>query len=126
MPKNSLPSYQIVSAGDMSSTITSKVVNIIYLDNISLQLDLSGASSANGTFVPQASLDYSQDNQGNVLNAGNWVDLPTSAQQVIVSGAPAPIIISLNQLSAPWLRLQYRPSSGAGTLNAFVSAKALS
>lgn len=121
--KNSLPQYQIITSASMTSTVTSQVVNIIYLDNIGLQANLSGASTANGTLVPQVSMDYSQDNMGNVTNAGNWIDLPTSAQQVITAGSPAQTYFNLDALSAPWLRLQYRPSSGTGTLSAFVCAK---
>lgn len=123
--KNSLPSFQIVLNASMTTTVTSSVVNIEYLDNIGLQANLTGASSANGTLVPQVSIDYSQDNNGNVLNAGNWVDLPTTAQQPIVAGSPAQTYFNLTELSSPWLRLQYRPTSGTGTLNAFVTAKML-
>lgn len=124
--KNSLPSYQFVTNGDMStSTITSGVVNIEYLDNIAIQVNLTGAGTANGTLVPQVSIDYSQDNQGNVLTTGNWVDMPASAQQTIIAGAPAQTFIQLTEMSSPWMRLQYRRTSGAGTLNAFVSAKML-
>ncbi len=125
--KNSLPKFQIVVpvTGNMSTTVTSSVSNIIYLDNIGLQVNLTGATTANGILVPQVSMDYSQDNNGNVTSVGNWIDLPTSAQQAIVAGMPAQTYFNLDELSAPWLRLQYRPTSGTGTLSAFVCAKML-
>lgn len=123
--KNSLPKFQIITNGNMASNITSTVMNIQFLDNIGLQVNLTNASSANGVLVPQTSIDYSQDNQGNVTSTGNWVDMPGSVQQTITAGQPAQTYFDLSQLSSPWLRLQYRRVSGTGTMNAFVAAKML-
>lgn len=121
--KNSLSQYKIISAGDMSLTsITSKVTNIQYLDNIGMQFNFTGAPV--GTFDVQVSGDYLTDELGNIISAGNWisVNLP---QQPVASGAAGSIYVDLNQLSAPYIRAVYTKTSGTGTLNAFITAKML-
>jgi hypothetical protein len=119
--KNVLASYPIVSNGDMSLTsITSKVTNIQFLDNIGVQLDFTG--SPIGTFVVQVSADYATDYLGNVTNAGHWINV-NLPQSPVASGSAGDIYIDLNQLSAPYLRVVYTKGSGTGTLNAVVTAK---
>lgn len=108
-----------------TSTITSSVSNIQNLDNIGIQLNFTG--TPNGTFFVQVSADYAQQVMGGVAvvtNAGNWitVTLPTTP---VASGSANQIYIDLNQLSAPWIRVQYTNTSGTGTLNAFITAKSL-
>lgn len=121
--KNVLIKYQIVTAGDMSGNLTSKVTNINYLDNIGVQLNMSG--SPTGTFQIQVSADYAQDEFGNVQNAGNWVPLVLTPAPIVTAGSPSFIYIDLNQLSSPWIRTVYTAGSGSGTLNAFITAKAV-
>jgi hypothetical protein len=122
--KNQLLKYQTVTNGSMTgtSTITSAVTNIQNMDNVGIQLNFTG--TPNGTFFVQVSADYAQNSQGVVTNAGNWitVTLPTTP---VAAGAANQIYIDMNQLSAPWIRFQYTNSSGAGTLNAFITGKAL-
>lgn len=108
----------------MASTITSSVTNINYLDNIGIQLNNSGSPS--GAFAVQISADYAQDEFGNVQNAGNWTALTLSPAPTVSAGSPSTIYIDMNQLSAPWIRVVYTPSGGSGTLNAFITAKAIS
>lgn len=118
--KSNLKRFQIISAGDMSqSSITSAVTNIEFMDNIGIQLNWTGSPS--GTFAIQVSLDYDQDNNGNVINAGNWVSV-TLTPTPDTSVSP-PIYIDMNQLSSPWIRVVYTKVSGTGTLNAFIAGK---
>lgn len=118
-----LGKYQIFTAGVQSgtNTITSSTVHILNLDNIYLQINNTG--TANGSYAMQVSNDHTEDQEGNVLVAGNWVTIPAS--MTIAAGAPATIGIDLNQRGAPWFRLQYTNTSGSGTVNAFVSGKGL-
>lgn len=122
MNKSQLKQYAVIINGSMTgtSTITSAVTNIQFLDNIGYQMNFTGTPT--GTFYAQVSADYEQDNNGNVLNPGNWINLnlPTPA---VASGTSGLIYLDLNQLSAPWIRVQYVNSSGTGTLNAFITAK---
>jgi hypothetical protein len=103
----------------MAGNLTSAVTNIEFLDNIGVQFNFTGTPT--GTFQVQVSADYSQDQQGNVLNAGNWIGLlsvlPTA------SGSADSAYVDLNQLSAPWIRAIYTRTSGTGTLNAYIVAK---
>ena len=106
-----------------TNTYTSPVVEIENLDNVYLQLESSGTMS--GTYTVQVSNDYNQDAEGNVLNTGQWVTLTLSPVPTVVSGSPSPIGIDMNQLGAPFLRVQYTNTSGTGTINGYVSGKAL-
>lgn len=115
---------QIWDSGAMASTntITSDVIEIINLDNVCLQLDVSG--TPNGTFDIQVSTDHLEDQEGNVINAGNWVSVPISGS-LTVSGSAISIMADLTQLGASYLRVQYTNTSSTGTVNAYVSGKGL-
>jgi hypothetical protein len=106
-----------------TATYTSTVVEIENLDNVYLQLESSGTMT--GSYTVQVSNDYNQDNQGNVINAGQWVTLTLSPSPTVAAGSPSPIGIDCNQLGAPFLRVQYTNASGTGTVNAYVSGKML-
>lgn len=117
--------FQVITNGDMSlSSITSIYTNIQGLDNIGYQIGFSGAPT--GTFSVQISMDYEPGKAPNSkpVNAGNWISLPLSPA-IIASGSPDNAYIDLNQMSAPWIRLVYTKTSGSGTLNAYVVAKAI-
>jgi len=117
--KNVLERYQLVTDGAMASTITSPVVTIKFLDNILVEFVSTGAPD--GTYEIQLSADYLQDPYGNVLNAGNWT--PLTLNPVPTIAAAGVVVIDCNQMSAPYLRAVWTPTSGSGVLNVFVSAK---
>lgn len=102
------------------SSITSAVSNIEFLDNIGLQLIFTGTPT--GTFSVELSIDYQQDQQGNVINAGNWTAMSFSSSPV-ASGAAGTVYIDINQISAPWMRVKYTKTSGTGTLQGYLTAK---
>lgn len=130
--KNNLRQFQSIVNGAMgATTVTSPVTCLQWLDNIGIQLNFTG--SPVGTFAVEVSADYAQDPNGQVQNAGQWISIPLT---YLVTGTPvtattvptsvgSPIYLDLNQLSAPWIRLQYVGASGSGTLNAFLTAKML-
>lgn len=119
--KNFLKPFKIINAGDMSTaSLISSVTNIQYMDNICIELVFTG--SPVGTFAVQGSADYDQDAQGVVLNAGNWVALTLSPSPA-ATGSANSILIDMNQLSFPWMRVVYTKTSGTGTLNAYIGGK---
>lgn len=120
---NVLPKYQVVTSGDMSASITSAITSTEYFDNVAFQVNLTSASSANGTLSVEVSVDHAQDYLGNVTVAGTWNAISLSPTPSIASGSPASYYIEVNQTSAPWIRLKYTRSSGSGTLNAFICGK---
>jgi hypothetical protein len=88
--KSSLLKYQNIGgssgvSGSMAANITSKVTGVQYLDNVALQLNIT-TSDAVGTFEVQVSIDYAQDSQGNVSNAGNWIGLNLSSVPTVAGG----------------------------------------
>ncbi len=117
--KNFLIPFKIINAGDMSSaTLTSAVTDIRYLDNVCIQCIATGAPV--GRFDVQASADYAISSTGAVVSTGNWVTMDTAS---IV--AADDVLFDLNQLSFPFIRLLYTKTSGTGTLNAYITAKAV-
>jgi hypothetical protein len=121
--KNFLNNYQIVSAGDLSqATVTSSVVNIQGLDNVGIQANIT-SGTASGTFDVQISADHKEDSNGNIITAGNWIELGTPYQATITSGSPANVYFDLNQLSSPFVRLLWTKSSGTGAFDAFAVGK---
>ncbi len=111
---------KIVTAGDMSSDITSAVVETKLQDNMGIQLSWVGTPT--GVFDVQVSLDHMQDTQGNVTQAGHWVSLILSAT-IAAAGAADDAYIDLNELAAPYVRVVYTATSGPGTLTAYVTGK---
>lgn len=126
--RNRLPAYNFYPAGTAISgtaTTNSNPVYILNLDNIGLQLNVAG--TANGTFTVQISVDYNQDAEGNVTNVGHWIDLRnadgTPVSETVAASSPSEIYFDLNQLSAPWVRIQFVSTSGSGTVSGFASGK---
>ena len=119
-----LKKFVLLAAQPMTgtSTITSAAVEIVYLDNVYLQLDFTGTPT--GTFAVQVSNDHYEDTNGNILVPGNWITLVLSPAPV-AAGAPNDIGIDMNQLGASYLRVVYTNTSGTGVLNATVSGKSL-
>jgi len=120
MSYNLLYPVHIIVAQSMASSITSNPVEIENQDNVGIQLHWTGAPV--GTFSAQISSTYSQDINGNVLNAGQWVTLPLSPA-ITASGSPDDAYIDLNQMSALYVRIVYNFTSGTGTLDTYIVAK---
>lgn len=102
------------------ATVTSAVTNIQFHDNIGIELVWTGTPT--GSFAVQVSANYDQDQNGNVLNSGNWVSV-TLSPTVSAAGSADSAYIDLNQLSAPWIRVVYTKSGGTGTLNGWITGK---
>lgn len=104
----------------MTGNITSAATAIHFLDDIGVQFNFTGAPV--GTFQVQVSIDYMQDQEGNIQNPGNWIPI-TLTPTPVAAGVPGQIYIDLNMLSSPWIRVAYVFTSGSGTLNAFITGK---
>lgn len=117
--KNVLATYHAIIDGDMSAPITSPVTNVMFLDNLIIQLNSTG--SPNGEFTVEFSANYSQDSQGNVLDPGNWVECVLSPLASITTAGN--VILDFNQMPAAYMRVKWTPASGTGVLNMFVAAK---
>ena len=120
--KNTLRAFPIFENADMSGDLVGPVTNIQFLDNVGVQLVWSG--DAEGTFGVQGSLNHVQDQQGVVTNPGDWVSL-TFSSAPIADGADGSILIDMNQLSFPWIRVIYTADTGTGSLNGFIGAKSV-
>ena len=109
--KNFLNPHKIVSAGNMASNITSATVDVRYLDNISIQLNFTGTPT--GTFAVKGSVDNS------TFTALNLSETPSA------TGSAATLLLDLNQLSVPYINVIYMATSGTGSLDVWVSGKAI-
>lgn len=122
--KSNLQTFKILSSVSMSSTVTSSATNILFLDNVGIQHNWSG--SPVGTFTVEVSADFNQDDQGRLVNAGNWITLtqPDGTPFVIVAaGVTGQGYFDITQTSSPWMRSVFTASSGSGFLSTFVTAK---
>ena len=118
--KNALTPFHVINAQSMGASITGSPTNIQYLDNCSIQLNFTGTPT--GSFSIQGSLDHAANALTGVeQTAGNWIEFTGAS----ATGAANNILIDLNQLSFPWIRIVYTRVSGTGTLDAYISAKAV-
>ncbi len=123
--KDVIKPFQIFVDVSMADDAASIPTNIQWLDNVSVQLNWTG--NAQGDFEIQASLDYlpSGDPTNNkVANAGNWVAIPLD-QFVLAAGSADVALIDLNEIPFPWIRVVYTRTTGTGTLNGYIVAKAI-
>jgi hypothetical protein len=120
---------QTITNGVMAgtSTISSLITSIQFLDNIGLEFVWSG--SPVGNFQVLISADY--DPNQNI--AGNWVPLLFTywngssfvTSYLLPTSLGSPYYLDLALLSAPWIQVTYTNISGSGTLNTFLTAKAI-
>lgn len=107
------------------ATLTSIPTNIKYRDSVAIQLQWTG--SPTGTFQVEGSLDYNpgltQTDGG--ANPGQWTPLTLTPAPVATGASGGLILLNLNQLAFPWIRVQYTNSAGTGTLTGYISAKSL-
>jgi hypothetical protein len=110
--------------GSASGDLVSNPVEISRVDNVAIQISWAGSTVPVGAFSVEVSLDYVPSGTGSqeIASAGNWTALD-------IGDAPAPsgntgsILIRLNQLAEPWLRVKYTYTSGTGLFTGFVAAK---
>lgn len=122
MSYNLLNPVHIITAQSLGTSTTSAPVEVKLQDNIGVQLHWTGAPV--GAFTFQVSMDYRQDQEGNVVNAGNWVTMPVSPA-IAAAGSADDAYVDLNQISAPYMRIVYTRTSGTGTLDAYVNGKGI-
>ena len=115
--------YQVITNGDMSTNVTSKVTIIQNMSQVGYDISWAGGSGATaGTFSVQVSNTYSQNADGTVANAGNWTSL-TLSNVPTVGSASGNGYIDIDAISAFAIRLVYTRSGGAGSLQATVCGK---
>lgn len=130
--KNNIKQFQSIVSGDMSQTsITSAITDIQFLDDVGIEFSWTG--SPVGVFSIEVSASYSQDFNGNVLNAGHWTPVVFTyydgvgfnTGSSVPTSLGSPIYIDLALLSAPYIRVVYTKTSGTGTLQTYLTAKAV-
>lgn len=105
----------------MAVAITSRVVPLDQVFGYSVQADYATGGTLGGVLALQASVDHAEDNEGNVIRAGNWVTITDSPVTLTGAGSFIWNITSSNYL---FFRLIYTPTGGdSGTLNAFCVTK---
>lgn len=114
-----LAPFQVITNGDMSTTVTSAVTVIQTNSMVSYEVNFTGAPV--GVINVQVSNSYSKNVDGTVRNAGSWTTLTLSTPST-VSGAGTNFI-DIDALGAYAVRLVYVPTSGSGVINAFVAGK---
>lgn len=127
--KDQIRKFQNFTNASMTGTsvLTSITSSVQFLDNIGLQWQWSG--SPVGNFQVQTSIDYDPNED----IAGTWPPLLFTywdgAAFVTSYNVPtslgSPFYLDIDVTSIPWLRVVYTNSSSSGTLNGFLTAKAI-
>jgi len=108
--KNTLTPIYIITNGDMSGNITSNSTNVQFLDDVSVQIVITG--SPTGEFFWDVSLDNT-----------NFVSIPMTPSASISAGSPNDIGIDYERTAFVYVRIRYVFGSGSGTCNAKLSAR---
>lgn len=116
-PKLTLGPKQIFTAQSLSATFTSGVMDIRYVDNIAIHLVIPSTGTPIGTFKVMAAVEPDAP-------TADYVDLGVSPVPA-ATGAGDQILINLNQVAAPYIILVYTRTSGTGTMNGWLSGKAI-
>lgn len=113
--------YPVITNGDMSGNLLSKITIVKMLSLVSYSVSWSGASPI-GVMSVEVSNDYAQNTDGSVLNAGTWNTLPLDVPAAVANNTDNGFIdIDLNGGYA--MRLRYTRTSGTGTMQAIISCK---
>lgn len=121
--KPNLPLVNFIPSTSLGASFSSSPIRIFYQDNVAIQLDCT-TSDAVGTFAAEVSVDYQENFPDGMAQNGNWVALPLPSTPTL-AGANQVIILNLNQLSMPYIRISYTRTSGSGTVNGFIVGKVL-
>lgn len=113
--------YSVITSGDMSGSLTSKVTIIQKLSMISYDISWSGTAPV-GVITVQVSNSYAQNEDGTVKTAGSWTTL-TLSSTTNVSGATGNGFIDVDATAGYAIRLVYTRTSGSGSLNVIVNGK---
>ena len=123
--KTFIKPFKVLSSGDMSqASLTSAITAVQMVDNISYQFVFTGTPT--GTFTIQVSADYAPGTGPNSepINPGHWDTLPITPA-LLALGTDGSIFVDLNQMGCPWIRAVYTKTSGTGTVDMFITAKAI-
>lgn len=118
--RQQLAPYPVVTNGDMSADVISKVTICLKLSELAYEVSWTGTPT--GIFQIETSDSYSLDATGNVKNAGIWNAITLSSVPP-TSGSDGNGTIMLNQMPGYAVRLKYVRTSGTGTMQAIVNGK---
>ena len=116
--KNALKPFQMIVSGDMSADITGTPTNIMFMDNVSIELQFTGTPT--GTFYVDVSNTYDPISNP----TPTWITLPLSPTPV-ATGVAGVVGIDYNQSGFEWVRVRYTRTSGSGTLDGYIAVKAV-
>ena len=113
--------YSVITDGDMSSDIVSKVTIIRKMSEISYSVAWAGTAPV-GSVSVQVSNDFAQNADGTIKNPGTWNTLPLSGP-TNVSGSSDNGFIDIDASGAYAIRLVYTATSGTGLMQAVIAGK---
>jgi len=111
----------ILVNGNMSGALESETVPLDQVFGYSIQAVYTTSGTLGGVLQLQASSNHQEDNEKNVIVAGDWVTIASSA--VTISGAGT-FMWNVQEPNYLWVKLVYTPAvSDTGVLNATVNTK---
>lgn len=112
--------YKIFDNVSLGASVNSSIVNLTNITIWSPQLVWTGGT-VNGSFKIQVSNDPGALLAGVVSGVSNWSDYTGSSSTA--SGA-GDLTYNVNIAAYRWARIAYTRTSGTGTVNGYVNAKA--
>ena len=114
MRKNVILPYKILNAHALSASFDSAPVNVQYLDNIAIQLQVT-TNANTGLFTIQASVD------GTI-----WDVIPLIPPIAPLAGVNDILTVGLNQVPYTWIKIHFEIGTGTnGHVTAYLTAKEL-
>ncbi len=111
--KQSVASFHMIDAGDLSGNITSSITNVLNLDKASIHLSWTGSSPV-GDMVVEARNGDSE----------SWYELDFGST-ISISGNSGDHQIVFNELPFTSIRLSYTRTSGSGSIDAIITLKTI-
>ncbi len=102
---------------DMSDDFSSEASNILFQDNVGLQVRWSG--DAVGTIT----VECSNNKDPNTHESGDFYSLTFDPELEQPAGASGGYLINLNQVPFEWVRISYVADSGSGDLECWLTSK---
>lgn len=130
MLKEITPTFATINSVSISGTtqVVSSTTTISYKDSVAVQFVWSG--NLQGVATIDGSLNYSSGlpQSGAQANQGDWTSLaftPGVTTINVGSSTLFPVLVNMNQLAFPYMRITFTNSTGSGLLTAYVMAKSL-
>ena len=109
--------HRLLSGQSMATDFSSEASNILFVDNVGLQVKWTG--TAIGVITVECSNNHDPDTH----TEGDWYSLTFDPALEQPAGTAGGYLINLNQVPFSWVRLSYDAGSGSGSMDCWFTSK---